>query len=135
MFLPRFNFNCGFNHVSHTWPDTKFNEKAKSSYFKLIGATTIELCIKVCNRFACFFTKWLLTWQVLTPQFSGRINPKVLFISSTCLSHSHRKYVSKVTALCSKHVYLIQILDYVSLRVHRTHVFVIHNIYLLPILD
>ena len=34
-----FNFDCGFTHVSHIWPDRKFNGGSNGSYFKVIGAT------------------------------------------------------------------------------------------------
>ena len=38
-----FNFDCGFTHVSHIWPDTKCHEELNGSCCKVIGATTIEL--------------------------------------------------------------------------------------------
>ena len=47
-----FNFDCGFIHVSHIWPDTKFHDELNGSCYKEIGSTTIELStifIKVCK--------------------------------------------------------------------------------------
>ena len=38
-----FNFDCGFTHVSHIWPDAEFHEELKESCCKAIGSATIEL--------------------------------------------------------------------------------------------
>ena len=38
-----FNFDCGFTHVSHIWPDAEFHEELNESCCKAIESTTIEL--------------------------------------------------------------------------------------------
>ena len=40
-----FNFDYGFNHTNHIWPDSKFNGDSNSVYWKQVGATAIELWI------------------------------------------------------------------------------------------
>ena len=42
-FLHMFNFNCEFTHMSHIWPDRKFNGELTGMCCKVIGVTTIEL--------------------------------------------------------------------------------------------
>jgi len=39
------NVDCGFNHMSLIWPDSKFNGEVNDSCLKLIGAIAFELWI------------------------------------------------------------------------------------------
>ena len=73
-----FSFDYGFTHVCYIWPDKEFNGELNGSYYKAIGATTVQVidhCIKVCKGFACFLAKKLFSWLVLPSPFTDRVKP------------------------------------------------------------
>ena len=75
-FLSLFNFDCGFTHVSHTWPDRKFNGELNGSCCKVIESMTIELSfVKVYKGFACFLTEKLFSRIILASPVSVRVKP------------------------------------------------------------
>ena len=74
-FSPRFNFDCGFIHVSFVWPNAKFNAEANKPYWKSNWNNRHQVMdhfIKVYKGFACLFNEKLITWRVLASCFSTK---------------------------------------------------------------
>ena len=65
-----FNFDCGFTHVSHIWPDAEFHEELLLQSDRISYHRVIDHFIKVCKGFACFLTESLFSRLVLTSPFS-----------------------------------------------------------------
>ena len=66
-----FNFECGFTHVSHIWPDGEFHDESNGSCCKVIGVTTLSYMYQpFYKRFACFLTEKLFSRLVLASPFS-----------------------------------------------------------------